>query len=179
MSPSLKPRHSPHHARQLSSSFKYFIIRYNSGNSKTRIMKQLGYLLFAFLFFNCQAAAQERHDEHLLDGTSMNYYYQTGSAVHISFEQGVAEWEWIAGPWKGSGGRKEYRSRKIGDKMYLVNWLDKESSSLITLVFNFNQNVMWSSAILNPKTEVEQVLFEGGIIEQLVLKENYNSGYTR
>ncbi len=135
-------------------------------------MKQLGSLVFTLVFFTCLSAAQEKQDEHLLDGTSMNYYYQTGSAVHIKFEQGVAEWEWIAGPWEGSGNRKEYRSRKIGDKMYLVNWLDEESSSLITLVFNFNQNVMWSSAILNPKTEDEQVLFDGGIIEQLVLKEN-------
>lgn len=134
-------------------------------------MKYSGSLVFTLILITCQVVAQEKQDEHLLDGTSMNYYYQTGGAVHIHFAEGFAEWEWIAGPWKGSGSRKEYRSRKIGDKMYLVNWLDKESSSLITLVFNFNQNVMWSSALLNPKTEEEQVLFDGGIIEQLVLKE--------
>jgi hypothetical protein len=134
-------------------------------------MNHLASFVLTFILITCQASAQKKQDEHLLDGTSMNYYYQTGSAVHITFEQGIAEWQWIAGPWKGSEGRKEYRSRKIGDNMYLVNWLDEESSSLITLVFNFNQNVMWSSAILNPKTDVEQVLFEGGIIEHLELKE--------
>lgn len=138
-------------------------------------MKQPGSLVIALLFIACQAVAQEKQDEHLLDGTSMNYYYQTGSAVHIEFTQGVAEWQWIAGPWEGSSNRKNYRSRKIGDKMYLVNWFDEESSSLVTLIFNFNQNVMWSSALLHPKTENEQVLFDGGIIEQLVLNESYRS----
>ena len=31
---------------------------------------------------------------------------------------------------------------------------------------------MWASALLHPKTENEQVLFDGGIIERVVLKEN-------
>jgi hypothetical protein len=31
---------------------------------------------------------------------------------------------------------------------------------------------MWSSVLLFPQTENEQVWFDGGIIEQLVLKEN-------
>jgi hypothetical protein len=135
-------------------------------------MKQLGSLVFTLLLITCQAIAQEKQDEHLLDGTSMKYYYETGAAVHIKFEQGVADWEWIAGPWKGSVGREKYRSRKIGDKMYLVNFLEEGPSTFVTLVFNFNQNVMWSSALIFPQTENEQVLFDGGIIEQLVLKEN-------
>ena len=75
-------------------------------------MKQLGCLAITLLFISCQAVAQEKQDEHLLDGTSMNYYYQTGTAVHIEFVEGVAEWEWIMGPWKGSVGREKYRSRK-------------------------------------------------------------------
>jgi len=58
-----------------------------------------------------------------LDGTSMEYYYQTGTAVHIEFVNGVAEWKWISGQWKDREGKEKYRSRKMGDKMYLVNIL--------------------------------------------------------
>lgn len=42
-------------------------------------MKQFATLMLAILSFIYQANAQENQDEHLLDGTSMNYYYQNGS----------------------------------------------------------------------------------------------------
>jgi hypothetical protein len=144
----------------------------NLHKPKTRIMKQLVTIILALLSITSQAVAQEKQDEHLLDGTSMNYYYQTGTAVHIEFADGVAEWKWIAGPWKNGVGKEKYRSRKIGDKMYLVNILEKGPSTFVTLIFNFNQNVMWSSVLLFPQTVNEQIWFDGGIIEQLVLKEN-------
>jgi len=118
------------------------------------------------------AFAQEKQDEHLLDGTSMNYYYQNGTAVHIEFFDGQVKFKWIAGPWKDSEGQEKYRSRKIGDKIYLVNWLEGSNSTFVTLIFNFNQNVMCCSALLFPQTDHEQILFDGGIIEQLKLKEN-------
>jgi len=135
-------------------------------------MKQLVVFMFAFLALTCQSRGQENQDEHLLDGTSMNYYYQNGKAVHIEFDDGQAKWKWLAGPWKGAVGLEKYRSRKIGDKMYVVNWLEKGSSTFVTLIFNFNQNVMYSSALIAPRTEGEEIFFDGGIIENLILKEN-------
>ena len=56
--------------------------------------------------------------------------------------------------------------------MYVVNWLEKGSSTFVTLIFNFNQNVMYSSALIAPRTEGEEIFFDGGIIENLILKEN-------
>ena len=140
-------------------------------------MKKFVIFMFASLTLICCSIAQEEQnahlqDEHLLDGTSMNYFYQTGTAVHIEFVDGMAKWKWIEGPWKDSAQQEKYRSRKIGDKMYIVNVLEEGSSTFVTLIFNFNQNVMWSSVLLFPQTENEQIWFDGGIIEQLVLKEN-------
>jgi len=140
-------------------------------------MKKLLLFMFASLTLICYSKAQEEEvahlkDEHLLDGTSMNYFYQTGTAVHVEFIDGVAKWKWIEGPWKGSEQQEQYRSRKIGHKMYMVNFLEEGSSTFVTLIFNFNQNVMWSSVLLFPQTEYEEIWFDGGIIEQLVLKEN-------
>lgn len=131
-------------------------------------------LLFicASFLLSLSSIAQNKNDEHLLDGTSMDYYYQNGSGVHVEFAKGQFNWKWIAGPDKDSTGNEKYLSRKIGDKTYMINFKNSASSSFVTIVFNFNQNVMYTSALLDPKTAKEQVLFEGGIIEHLRLKEN-------
>jgi hypothetical protein len=135
-------------------------------------MKTLALFLFAFLAISFQSFTQENQDEHLLDGTSMDYYYQNGTAVHVEFIDGQFNYKWIAGPNKDAEGQEKYRSRKIGEKMYLINFMNDPSSTFVTLVFNFNQNVMYSSALIAPGTDQQQVLFDGGIIEHLKLKEN-------
>ena len=131
-------------------------------------------LLFICTTFllSVSSAGQNKTDEHLLDGTSMDYYYQNGTGVHVEFANGQFNWKWIAGPDKDSTGNEKYLSRKIGDKTYMINFKVSANSNFVTIVFNFNQNVMYTSALLDPKTDHEQVLFEGGIIEHLRLKEN-------
>ena len=135
------------------------------------MMKPLVTLMLALLAITYQTIAQESQDEHLLDGTSMNYYYQNGSAVHVEFLDGQFKFKWIAGPNKDAEGSEEYRSRKIGDKMYVINFMVKANKTFVTLIFNFNQNVMYSSVLFSPGTDEEQIFFEGGIIENLNLKE--------
>lgn len=135
-------------------------------------MKRLIFIMILFLSITIQSNAQENQDQHLLDGTTMNYYYQNGSAVHVDFKEGQFFFKWIAGPNKDAEGNANYRSRKIGDKMYLVNFHEPSNSTFVTIVFNFNQNVISTSAIIAPHSEQEAIIFEGGIIENLHLKEN-------
>ncbi len=135
-------------------------------------MKKLASLLVIILACSLNSIAQENKDEHLLDGTAMDYYYQNGTAVHVELTNGMFSFKWIAGPNEGAEGSAPYRSRKIGDKMYLVNFLESQSSTFVTIVFNFNQNVISTSAIINPKSDSETLIFEGGIIQNLHLKEN-------
>jgi len=138
-------------------------------------MNNKGYLLLftcVFLFSSLQSGAQDKNDEHLLDGTSMNYYYQNGSAVHIEFFDTQVKFKWLAGSLKGTESQEYYRSRKIGDKMYVVSFQVEANSNFATIIFNFNQNVMCSSVIHAPGTDLQQIFFDGGIIEQLKLKEN-------
>lgn len=135
-------------------------------------MKQLVTFTLAFLSVAYQAIAQEKEDEHLLDGTSMDYYYQNGSGVHAEFIDGQFKYKWIAGPNAGSEGSEDYRSRKIGPKMYMVSFMVVANKSFVTIVFNFNQNVISTSALIAPGTDQETILFDAGIIEHLNLKEN-------
>ena len=117
-------------------------------------------------------AEEQRQPEHLLDGTSMNYYYQTGMAIHLELNDGKLKYEWIAGPRKGKGNKDlPYSSRKIGDKMYVIRWLEESHPDYMTLIFNFDNNVMYSSGILRFGTKDQFTVFDGGIIEDLTLVE--------
>ena len=135
-------------------------------------MRHILLFIYASLLLSLSSIAQNKNDEHLLDGTSMDYYYQNGSGVHVDFDNGQFNWKWIAGPDKDSTGHEKYLSRKIGDKTYMINFKNSATSDFVTIVFNFNQNVIYTSAFFNPKTNQEQIFIEGGIIEHLRLKED-------
>ena len=117
--------------------------------------------------------AEEKNPEHLLDGTSMNYYYQHGGGIHMEFYDGMLKYEWIVGPRKGNKNHNlKYKSRKIDDKMYLVSWLEESHPDYTTIIFNFNNNVMYSSGIFRFGSPNQFTRFDGGIIENLILKEH-------
>lgn len=109
--------------------------------------------------------------EHFLDGYSLNFQYQNGTAIHMEFDKGQAQYEWVAGPAKGNGNKDiPYRSRKIGDNLYLVNWHEVGLKDYLTIVFDFNTMVVHSSIIVgyenNPKRTLKTV-FRSGIIDHL------------
>ena len=116
--------------------------------------------------------AESKQPEQLLNGTSMNYYYQNGGGIHIKFYDGMLKYQWIVGPRKGHKNQDlPYSSRKIGDKMYIVSWLEASHPDYTTLIFNFNNNVMYSSGIFRFGTKDQFTRFDGGIIEDLILVE--------
>ena len=136
-------------------------------------MKRI-FLLFIITFsiFTSTSFAENRASEHLLDGTSMKYYYQTGDAIHLELNDGKLKYEWIEGPRKGHGNKDlPYNSRKIGHKMYVINWLEESHPDFMTLIFNFDNNVMYSSGILRFGSSKQFTVFDGGIIQDLNLTE--------
>jgi hypothetical protein len=127
------------------------------------------------LFFVCilsllsfTAIAQDKKAGPLLDGTSIDYVYETIGAVHVELSNGQFQWHWA----NGNTGSAPYQARKIGDKIYLVNFKVAGSSNFVTIVFNFDKMVFYTSALLNPKTDQELALFETGAIKKSTLKEN-------
>ncbi len=109
---------------------------------------------------------------HLLDGTSVEYYYQNGSGIQLELYDGMLRYEWIAGPRKGNGNKDlPYRSRKIGDRFYVISWLEPSHPDYTTLIFNFNNNVMYSSGIFRFGKPDQFIRFDGGIIQTVHLVE--------
>ncbi len=116
------------------------------------------------------ANAQKIETPPLLDGTKVTYYYQNGWGAHVEFKDGKLKYEWIAGPRNGHGNKDlAYRSRKIGERMYVISWLEESHPDYMTLIFNFKNNVMYSSGILRFATKDQTIAFDGGIIQKLEL----------
>lgn len=131
--------------------------------------KSLILLIVLFIFSGItNLKAEEKNAEHLLDGTSLVYYYQNGAGISMQLYDGKLKYEWISGPAKGNSGKDiPYLSRKIGDEMYIINFHQKEKGNFITLIFNFKQNVMCGSNLLRYGTDKEKIGFHGGIIEHV------------
>jgi hypothetical protein len=128
------------------------------------------------LFFACllsllslSSISQDKKVGHLLDGTSIDYVYKNAGAVHVKLTDGQFKWHWAV---DGDTGSAPYQARKMSEKIYMVNFKAAGSSTFVTIVFDFNKEVFYTSGILDPKTDKEQVLFESGVIKQLTLKEN-------
>ena len=109
--------------------------------------------------------------EHLLDGYSFNYQYVNGKAIHMEFADGKGNYEWINGPRKGKGNANiPYRSRKIGDDLYLVNWHETGIKDYLTLVLDFKHMTVYSSIIIGYENNTERprrTTFDSGIIDHL------------
>ncbi|MEO9894413.1 hypothetical protein [Aurantibacter sp.] len=113
--------------------------------------------------------------EYLLDGYSLNFQYQNGTAIHMEFNNGKAKYEWVAGPATGNGNKDiPYRSRKIGDEMYLINWHETGIKDYLTIVFDFKKMIVHSSIIVGYQDKPERKLrtvFRSGIIDHLKMVE--------
>jgi len=128
-------------------------------------------LLFSiggFMNISAQDENPLEMEESLMDGKSFIYQYQSGSAIDISFEDGKLTYQWIAGRNAGKPAKTyPYKSRKLGEGIYYVNWHEPKLKNFITLVYNFNNNTCASSVIVNYGSENPFTAFEGGIIEQV------------
>ncbi|WP_366185867.1 MoaF N-terminal domain-containing protein [Flavobacterium ovatum] len=114
---------------------------------------------------------QFEQPEHYLDGYSLNFQYQNGTALHMEFYDGMAKYEWISGPSKGNGNKDiPYRSSKIGNDLYLINWHEVDKKDYLTIVFDFEKMTMHSSIIVGYENKPERTLktvFKRGVIDHL------------
>ena len=112
------------------------------------------------------------NETNLLDGTTVTYTYEDLGTIELEIDNGLLTYEWKEGAFSGTIGKDHaYKARKISDKIYLIHWFESSRSSLITLVLNFKENQVHSSALLNPTTEEETILFHNATIQKQNLVE--------
>lgn len=144
---------------------------------KTKLVTLICLALFSTGLSFAQSKTSEENKfqfeqpEHFLDGYSLNFQYQDGTAIHMEFYNGKAKYEWVAGPAKGNGNKDiPYRSRKIGSDLYLINWHETDKKDYLTLVFDFEKMLVHSSIIIGYENKPERPLktvFKSGIIDHL------------
>ena len=135
-------------------------------------MKILLITTFVSLLFTSQINHKIIEENNLLDGTSLTYIYHDLGTVKLDFADGLLTYEWLEGPFKGTIGKDHpYKAKKIAKKIYFVHWFESERSSLVSLVINFKEDSVDSSALLNPTTEEETVLFHHATIQKQKLVE--------
>lgn len=124
------------------------------------------YTMTALALLGAASNATANEDGHHLDGVSLTYYYQSGWGVSMAFTDGTLSYEWVAGPPTGAANADvPYRSRKVGPRAYLVSFHEPENANYVTLLLNFDQNVMAGTALLGYGGEEATVHFQGGVIE--------------
>ncbi len=113
--------------------------------------------------------AQEAADEHVLDGTTINWSYTAnGAAMVLTFEDGLASYEWVRGRRAGNSAKDiSYRSREMANGVFLVSWDQADRPDFITLVFDFNENIMASTGLIGYGTDDQRNLFQDGIVESV------------
>jgi len=127
-------------------------------------------LSVGFSVFSQNASSLEK-EEHLLNGVSFTYQYQTGSAIDISFADDQLTYQWIAGRNAGKPAKTyPYKSRKLDTGVYMVSWHEPKLKNYITLVYNFNNNTCASSVIVKYGSENPGLAFQGGVIEHFQQK---------
>ena len=87
--------------------------------------------------------------EQPLDRLELDYTYDGGGQIIVSFSDQRLGYRWLSGPFEGveeSG--LSYNSRHLRDQRYLVNWHDTDNSNFVTLVIDLARKKVYSSALL-------------------------------
>ena len=126
-----------------------------------------GFALFLMLSFSAGDATAQAATSQLLDGMEIEYTYADGGTVVASFDDGRLSYRWTAGPFAGTAvADRIYQSRQIGEALYMVSWHDAENRNFATLVFDFEQDREYGSALVGYGTDQSVFLFDEATIQR-------------
>lgn len=96
-----------------------------------------------------------------LDGINISYQYTSGRAYHVKFEPEGISYQYLTGSkpsiWWGPF---PYSAFEVQSNQYMASWFEKGYGDYVTLLINFNNNLLYGSAIISG----EEVHFHGAKI---------------
>lgn len=96
-----------------------------------------------------ERTVQSDDSDQPFDDIALDYTYSAGGSITAAFEKGFARYRWLSGPFQGVEEHDlKYRSKRIGEDVFVVNWHDKSNFNFVTLVINLSDKVVHSSALL-------------------------------
>jgi len=121
-------------------------------------MKTLISILLSFMLTTAAQAAELSLPTRDLNGTDITYDYTSGKSYNVKFEEAGVSYRYLTGSkpekWWGPF---PYQAFQIEKNEYLASWFEEGYGDYVTLLINFNNNLLYGSAILSGK----QVHFHG------------------
>jgi phenolic acid decarboxylase len=109
-------------------------------------------VLFALLFqFGCQTNTSTQNRKYLekLIGVDLEYQYSGGNAYHVKLEEEGLSYRFVSGPkperWWGPF---PYNHTTTEHGEQLVSWFEKGYGDYVTLLVNFDLEILYGSAII-------------------------------
>jgi uncharacterized secreted protein with C-terminal beta-propeller domain len=130
-------------------------------------MKKFKYfsILLTIVLVSFSLKAQEPEDQ-ALSQIELEYTYSDGGTVVLTMNEKLS-YRWTAGSFKGVAvSDRIYRSRRIGDEMYLVNWHDKENKNFVSLIIDLKNQKVYGSGLIAYETENETSGFDEATINR-------------
>jgi phenolic acid decarboxylase len=116
-------------------------------------MKPLIVSLVIFLLTATLEASELSLPTRDLDSTNITYNYTSGRSYNVKFEEKGVSYRYLTGSkpdkWWGPF---PYQAFKVEDEVYLTSWFEEGYGDYVTLLINFNNNLLYGSAILSGKT---------------------------
>ncbi len=124
-------------------------------------MKIFIFTLSIIIFATALQASELATSTEVLNGTNITYNYTSGRSYNVKFEQAGISYRYLTGSkpekWWGPF---PYKAFEVEKNIYLAAWFERGYGDYVTLLINFNNNLLYGSAILSG----ENVHFHGAKI---------------
>jgi len=115
-------------------------------------MKTLISIFLSFVLTTAVQAAELSLPTRDLNGTDITYDYTSGRSYNVKFEEAGVSYRYLTGSkpekWWGPF---PYQAFQIEKNEYLASWFEEGYGDYVTLLINFNNNLLYGSAILSGK----------------------------
>mgnify|MGYP000040919071 CR=1 FL=1 len=134
-------------------------------------MKTLIYLISLIIVaYSCKSSSNQENIKvpENLEGLEMHYTYSGGNEYAVKFEKDGMSYQFKTGGKPNKWwGKFPYNCMKTENNEYFVSWFEKGYGDYVTLLVNYDQNILYGSAIIRG----EIVHFQKAKIEQVILLE--------
>jgi len=108
---------------------------------------------FGLLFVSAAPAAELSEPTRALNGTNITYAYTSGRSYHVKFEEAGVSYRYLTGSRPDAWwGPFPYQAFEVEKNVFFASWFEPGYGDYVTLLVNFNNRLLYGSAILRGET---------------------------
>lgn len=115
-------------------------------------MKSLLVLICTFIASTQLSAAELSVPTRDLNNTNISYNYTSGRSYNVKFEEEGVSYRYLTGSKPDAWwGPFPYQAFEVEENIYFASWFEEGYGDYVTLLINFNNKLLYGSAILAGK----------------------------